>query len=1558
MFLELMDVMRRTHSKRDTGLSHLVPPTLRKNWVQRFLPKITHTILGQGFNQGASHRKKHPYRPSNEHQPFQSIGLLLPLEPRIMFDGAALLTGVEVIQDQITQDRNLQEISTPPESESRSNPFTDSINLQSALSTVAAPTSRQEVVFIDTNINDYQTLMEGIDPNADVILLDPTRDGIEQMAEILKDRSGIDAIHVISHGNQGELQLGTGVLNMMSMQDAYADELATIHQALTEDADLLIYGCDFGQGDAGSAAARLLAKLTGADLAASTDNTGSLQYGANWDLEYQTGTIDSHVVIDSSTQEEWIGKLATINVTTFADVIDAGDGVTSLREAVLQANAGSGGDTIVLSAGTYTLSIGASNELAPDATFGDLDILQDVTIVGDSATTTIIDASGLGSTPDRIFAVHSNTATISRLTAQNGETGLLGGGGLWVGPSNTLTLQDAIVRDNTTTGSGGGVIVLGTAIMDRVAIVNNSANTGGGLAIQGGATTTVLNTTVSGNSAVGNGGAIFNRGTTTLTNSTIASNAGNDGINLAGSGSISLKNTILVNHVGGNSNVALTSLGNNIDSDGTALLGDPSDQNNVDPLLSVLANNGGATLTHALLAGSPAINAGNSIGAPAVDQRSTTRDANVDIGSYEYVASNGPTLDLDADDSSGASGIDYQLTFTEGGSLVSIADTDAVLSDPDSTAFTSVTLAIIGLLDGNAEILELDGSTFALATAEAGQNTSGGLYHVVITTGTGTANVTITKAGGGTWTLAQTETLIQTIQYQHTNTSTPTDGNRFIDVQVSDGALSSTTARSTINVNPVNEPPSFSGLDATPVFTEGSIAVVLDSNATIADPELDVANNYNGATLTLARNGGANADDRFSAAGVTGSLMEGSSIVLGGTTIGTATTNSGGTLVITFNGNATSTLVDQLLNRLTYANASSNPPVSVQIDFTFNDGNTGAQGSGGALDTTGSITVTINSVNNLPTLDLDADDSSGATGTGYQTTFTEGGAPVAIVDSDATVTDVDSGSFANVMLTISGIQDGNAEILILDGDTFALGTAVASQNTSGGNYHVAVATGAGTATLTITRQSAGVFTEAQAETLIQAIQYQHTDTNTPTGGNRLIDVTVNDGSADSAAARTTLLVTATNTSPTAVSDTFTVNEGASATLNVAGNDSDADDGLDLTSITIVSGPTNGTITQINTDGTVVYTHNGSETLTDSFTYTIQDFAGTVSNGAMVNLTITPQNDAPRITSNGGGATATATVLAGNTAVTNVSATDPEGTPLTYSIIGGADAAQFSIDSTTGALTFITAPDLQAPTDVGANNVYDVIVQTSDGTLTDTQTIAVTVTDLPLVVLPPPPDPSPESPPPPDEGDTQEELPGSGEFFVTESQGFGSSHGSNLSEDNQKGPDSFNTSQGNDAETLQALDGRIGRGATANELLSLLQLPFETIDFKHEVQALLNPSSGLLNSLDQARDTLNTISETEQMYVVSSLAASTGLSVGYIIWLLRSGVLLTALLSTVPAWQFVNPLLILDAPARKRRKKGTKNQDLSKEDSLETMFEKPAATPEPPERKTGLPRQSR
>ena len=129
-----------------------------------------------------------------------------------------------------------------------------------------------------------------------------------------------------------------------------------------------------------------------------------------------------------------------------------------------------------------------------------------------------------------------------------------------------------------------------------------------------------------------------------------------------------------------------------------------------------------------------------------------------------------------------------------------------------------------------------------------------------------------------------------------------------------------------------------------------------------------------------------------------------------------------------------------------------------------------------------------------------------------------------------------------------------------------------------------------------------------------------------------------------------LTITPVNDAPVAVADSFTVNEGSTTNLNLAANDTDADDGLDLTSITIVSGPENGSIV-VNADGTVDYTHDGSETVADSFTYTIDDLAGATSNAVTVNLTVTPVNDAPIATAD------SFTVNEGSTTNLNLAAND-------------------------------------------------------------------------------------------------------------------------------------------------------------------------------------------------------------------------------------------------------------------------------------------------------------
>jgi len=97
----------------------------------------------------------------------------------------------------------------------------------------------------------------------------------------------------------------------------------------------------------------------------------------------------------------------------------------------------------------------------------------------------------------------------------------------------------------------------------------------------------------------------------------------------------------------------------------------------------------------------------------------------------------------------------------------------------------------------------------------------------------------------------------------------------------------------------------------------------------------------------------------FSATGTLSALTQGGSLVVGGTTIGTVTTNSAGTLALTFNASATNALVNSALQQIAYSNSSNVPSASVQIDWIFNDGNAGDQGSGGARTAAGSTTVTI-----------------------------------------------------------------------------------------------------------------------------------------------------------------------------------------------------------------------------------------------------------------------------------------------------------------------------------------------------------------------------------------------------------------------------------------------------------------------------------------------------------------------------------------------------------------------------------------------------------------------
>ncbi len=299
---------------------------------------------------------------------------------------------------------------------------------------------------------------------------------------------------------------------------------------------------------------------------------------------------------------------------------------------------------------------------------------------------------------------------------------------------------------------------------------------------------------------------------------------------------------------------------------------------------------------------------------------------------------------------------------------------------------------------------------------------------------------------------------------------------------------------------------------------------------------------------------------------------------------------------------------------------------------------------------------------------------------------------------------------------------------------------------------------AGTCTLALT----GVDTLANYETALGSITYYNSSED-PDTTDRTINWTVNDGAFSSSPVSSTINVIAVNDKPElsgiGANLSYTENAGAvviDSSIDVTDVDDvnmqsaqifilnykSGEDILDATNFgTFISkfwDSNNGVLTLIGND-----TKNNYKTVLESVTYeNISDNPNTTSrqinweindgtlNSSQVNsaITITAVSDAPVITSFAGLMNVSFDRDENTTAVTTVTATDPDGT-VTYSITGGTDAALFQVDSSNGELTFITAPDFENPTDADTNNTYLVTVKASDGALSDIQRFTVTVIDV-------------------------------------------------------------------------------------------------------------------------------------------------------------------------------------------------------------------------------------
>jgi beta-glucanase (GH16 family) len=373
---------------------------------------------------------------------------------------------------------------------------------------------------------------------------------------------------------------------------------------------------------------------------------------------------------NASSSQVWLDQVRlTVPPVVVTNLNDSGPG--SLRSAL--AKVGDGGHVIfepALAGGTISL------------TTGPLVIGKAVTVDGAAAPGIAVSGGGA----DRVLIVdpgasvwvndlafvdgfgwqlaggilNNGDLTLERVTVSgnamatdNGQF-WQGGAGIYNGGGARLMLMDSTVANNTAGWSGGGVYsflgsttqILGSTISDNV-----SSDVGGGLRLLGNAT--IVNSTISGNQSTGwYGGAMFaTEGVVDMINSTVVDNVSPDyapaavfvGTFGTASATLNLGNSIIANNSFegcflapfGPGPVAIISLGNNVFSDGTCFPA-ASDQVVADAGIDALSDNGGPTPTHALLPGSPAIDAANTALCPATDQRGTTRDAACDVGAYEY----------------------------------------------------------------------------------------------------------------------------------------------------------------------------------------------------------------------------------------------------------------------------------------------------------------------------------------------------------------------------------------------------------------------------------------------------------------------------------------------------------------------------------------------------------------------------------------------------------------------------------------------------------------------------------------------------------------------------------------------------------------------------------------------------------------------------------------------------------------------------------------------------------------------------------------------------------
>ena len=304
------------------------------------------------------------------------------------------------------------------------------------------------MVFIDSRVNDFDLLVSQFDAGTEYKVLDASYDGSLQMEESLAGKTDYSSIQIISHGSAGAITIGSTVLTSNNLLQ-YQLQLDNIGHALTDSGDLLLYGCNVGAGDVGRQFVETLAQMTGADVAASDDLTGSGALGGDWILEKYSDTIEAKGLFVL----EWTGMLGD-------DYADDRAGATALTLGVAK----SGNIEVVSDQDYFKIDLVAGQRYLFEMTASGIGSL-DTAYLHLYAASDFYVASGYGSDLATFSYVATNSGTVYLEASELSDDST----GSYTVKATLVTTSDDYADDR----AGAAALTLGVAKSGNIEVVSD-----------------------------------------------------------------------------------------------------------------------------------------------------------------------------------------------------------------------------------------------------------------------------------------------------------------------------------------------------------------------------------------------------------------------------------------------------------------------------------------------------------------------------------------------------------------------------------------------------------------------------------------------------------------------------------------------------------------------------------------------------------------------------------------------------------------------------------------------------------------------------------------------------------------------------------------------------------------------------------------------------------------------------------------------------------------------------------------------------------------------------